>query len=259
MTSPRIGELARSLDEAWARAMATGAPTTIEPSLTAIEAYAIQDMIIAGRLTAGRRIAGWKLGLTSARPPTTPIAGTLLDDMVVPSGIDLSLSTMVAPLVEAEVVVEIGATLEGPASVDDLLAGPHRIAPGIEVIDYRTTGSSGVVDWIADNSTVAYAVVGDPVAMTGQDIPGIEVELSGPDGPLATGRADLVMGNPLAAVAWLSGHLAERGRSLEAGQVVLTGSLTGHHAVPGSGRSSYQADFGALGSVSVSFHDDPPG
>jgi 2-keto-4-pentenoate hydratase len=136
--------------------------------------------------------------------------------------------------------------------MDDLLAGPHLLGPGIEVIDYRTVDSKGAIDWIADNSTVAYAVVGDLIPVSDVDAAAMEVRLSSGDAELATGRGSKVMGNPLAAVAWLSGHLSERGRSLEEGAVVLTGSLTGHHLVTGPD-TDYRADFGELGQVSVSF------
>lgn len=253
MNPDRIGDLARSLDDAWTRAVTIPAPTTIEPSLSVSEAYAIQDLIIARRVSMGRRIAGWKLGLTSADPPATPIVGTLLDDMVIPSGSSLATSTMTGPMVEAEFVVEIGEDLHSAASITDLQHGPHRVGPGIEVIDYRTTDSQGPIDWIADNSTVAYAVIGDLVPVGDVDPTRVEADLSRDDEHLANGRGDKVMGNPLAAVAWLSGFLLERGHPLRAGDVVLTGSLTGHHLVP-EGDSSFQADFGELGTVSVSFH-----
>jgi 2-keto-4-pentenoate hydratase len=82
----------------------------------------------------------------------------------------------------------------------------------------------------------------------------IESTLYGDGELLASGKATQVMGNPLAAVSWLSEHLAERGYPLERGQVVLTGSLTGHHSLPLGRASEYMAEFGALGTVSVRFH-----
>jgi 2-keto-4-pentenoate hydratase len=247
----RLTELARGLDHAWANAGTVPAPSTVEPSLTVDDAYSIQELVIDARLGVGRRRAGWKLGLTSAPPPATPIVGTLLDDMVVPSGSRLSLATMVAPMVEAEVVVRIGETIDRAVTVGEIEEGAHEVGPGIEVIDYRTIDSTGVVDWIADNSTVAYAVVGSFVPVAGAEPASIEASLSCAGDHLASGRGDQVMGNPLAAVAWLSGHLVERGRRLERGQVVLTGSLTGHHPV--AGEVECAADFGALGVVFVRF------
>lgn len=251
MSHDRLVELATGLDDAWANAETVVAPSAVEPSLSVEDAYRIQELIIEARVSGGRRPAGWKLGLTTAQPPATPIVGTLLDDMVVPSGSVLSLATMVGPMVEAEIVVEIGETIDGRVTVEDLGQGPHEVGPGIEVIDYRTTDSAGVVDWIADNSTVAYAVVGSFVPVAEVDPSATEASLSCGGEELASGRGDQVMGNPLAAVAWLSGHLADRGRSLERGQVVLTGSLTGHHRI--TGRAECAADFGGIGRVVVGF------
>lgn len=253
MNADRLSELARGLDDAWARAVTVPSPSTLEPSLTTADAYEIQELIIEARVEAGRRRAGWKMGLTSAPPPTTPIVGTLLDDMVIPSASDLSLATMVAPMVEAEVVVRIGETIDRAQTLAELEQGPHEVGPGIEVIDYRTVESSGVVDWIADNSTVAYALLGSFVPVAEVNPAEVTASLACAGDHLATGRGDQVMGNPLAAVAWLSGHLVERGRPLQPGQVVLTGSLTGHHPVPAH-EVECTADFGGLGTVAVRFH-----
>lgn len=213
MSSGRLEELAAQLGEAWDRGVAVAAPTATDPTLTSDDAYTIQEMIIDARSRDSRGRAGWKMGLTSADPPTTPIVGTLLSDMVVRSGVDLALGSLVAPMVEAEIVVRIGETIDRHVNVEDLRAGPHEIGPGLEVIDYRTTSSSGVVDWIADNSTVAYAVVGELSPIAGTDPADIAATLSGPAGVLASGVGSQVMGNPLQAVAWLTGHLAGRGQS----------------------------------------------
>jgi len=249
----RLGELARDLGAAWSNAVAIPAPSTIEESLTTEDAYSIQDLLIADRVARGRRVTGWKLGLTSAPPPATPIAGTLLDDMIIPTGSNLALSSMVDPMVEAEILIRIGGTIDVPQTVAELGNGPHEIGPGIEVIDYRTIDSAGVVDWIADNSTVAYAVVGDFIPIAAVDPAGIEVSLSGGGRLLATGRGEQVMGNPLAAVAWLSRHLVARGQRLQRGDVILTGSLTGHHRVNPPDLVDFSADFSDLGTVAVTF------
>jgi 2-keto-4-pentenoate hydratase len=253
MNRDRLVELARALDDAWTGATTVSAPSILEPSLSLEDAYAIQELIIQGRVRSGRRRAGWKMGLTTAAPPTTPIVGALLDNMVIPTESDLSLGTMVGPMVEAELVVRIGETLDRPTSVAELEKGPHDLGPGIEVIDYRTTDSSGLVDWIADNSTVAYAVVGSFVPVAEVNPAEVEASLSCDGRHLASGAGAQVMGNPLAAVAWLSQHAIERGHPLERGDVILTGSLTGHHAVP-SQKVEFTADFGGLGKATVRFH-----
>ena len=146
----------------------------------------------------------------------------------------------------------MGETIPAGASLDDIAAGDHRVAAGIEVIDYRTLDSDGVVDWVADNSTVAYAVIGRPRPLAEvMPLTEVGVELRGGDEVLAAGTGSLVMGEPLRAIAWLAEHLSGRGLLLEAGAVVLTGSLTGHHQVAPGGR--YVAVFDRLGDVTVAF------
>lgn len=254
MSRPSLEAIARALDEAWLEAAPIPAPSLTEPSLTRADAYSIQDLLIDRRLQRGRFRTGWKLGLTSANPPVTPIAGILLDDMVVESGVDLALPTMVAPMVEAEFVVRIGETIERPLTVAELEHGPHEVGPGIEVIDYRTTGSAGVIDWIADNSTVAYAVVGPLVPIADVMRPQVGVTLSRNGENLARGMGSQVMGDPVAAVSWLTGHVVSRGQRLAEGDVILTGSLTGHHRVTPDDVSVFEADFAELGRVQVQFH-----
>lgn len=253
MTDPNLKGLARSLGDAWTNAGTVPAPTSAAPALTVDDAYAVQEMVIAERLARGRSRAGWKLGLTSADPPTTPIVGTLLDDMVVATGTELALASLVGPQVEAEIVVHIGETIDRQVSTEELASGPHRIGPGIEVIDYRTVDSTGPIDWIADNSTVAYAVVADPVDVRETDPVAISASLYGDGVFLAEGDGKKVMGNPLAAVSWLSGHLVSRGLALEEGHIILTGSISGHHPVAGGKSSEFTADFGGLGKVAVVF------
>jgi 2-keto-4-pentenoate hydratase len=254
MNAYRLADIARALEQAWADSSTVPAPSQSELSLTIADAYAIQDRIIDWRLKEGRRRAGWKMGLTSAVPPATPIVGTLLDDMILSSGSVLSMATMVTPMVEAELVVRIGETIDRAQTIVELERGPHEIGPGIEVIDYRTTDSEDVVDWIADNSNVAYAVVGAMVPLAEVRPAEVEASLSCNGRQLATGRGDQVMGNPLEAVAWLSRHLMERGRRMERGDVILTGSLTGHHGVVSADAVEFTADFGTLGTVEIRFH-----
>jgi 2-keto-4-pentenoate hydratase len=251
MDAERNSQLAEVLAQAWERAQAVPAPTSVAPDITLDDAYAIQDGVIDLRLATGRRRAGWKMGLTSS-PDATPIVGTLLDDMIVASGVTLNPDSMVAPLVEAELAFVVGEPIGTAPDVDDIARGSHRVAAALEVIDYRTRDSKGVVDWVADNSTVAYAVLGPELELGDVGSLGsIEVTLRSDGEEIATGEGRRVMGDPLRAIAWLARHLATRHRTLDPGAVVLTGSLTGHHNVtPGS---AYTASFSGLGEVSVRF------
>ena len=71
------------------------------------EAYAVQSEVTAMRLARGERVAGWKLGYTSAAMRTQmgvgePNFGPLTDAMLLPSGATLPAGAL-QPRVEPEV------------------------------------------------------------------------------------------------------------------------------------------------------------
>jgi len=61
----------------------------------------------------------------------------------------------------------------------------------------------------------------------------------------------MALGSPANAVAWLANKLAARGRSLAAGMLVMTGTLT--PITPIERGSTYVASFSTLGSVEKTF------
>lgn len=61
----------------------------------------------------------------------------------------------------------------------------------------------------------------------------------------------MALGHPANAVAWLAGKLSERGRSLEAGTIVMTGTLT--PIIPILRGANYLGSFSTLGSVEKTF------
>ncbi len=65
----------------------------------------------------------------------------------------------------------------------------------------------------------------------------------------ATG--DAVLGDPINSVAWLANKLAEHGRSLAAGELIMTGSFTKQHPIKKG--NVIAADFGGVGNVTASF------
>ena len=60
-----------------------------------------------------------------------------------------------------------------------------------------------------------------------------------------------VEGHPAKAVAWLVGKLADRNKGLEAGQIVMTGTLT--PILPIEKGATYAAKFSTLGEVTATF------
>ena len=65
------------------------------------------------------------------------------------------------------------------------------------------------------------------------------------------GTGALVLGNPLNVVEWFVSAFGAHGRTIEKGQFVMTGTMTGLHA-PEPGQIAV-ADFGHLGKVEIQF------
>ena len=65
------------------------------------------------------------------------------------------------------------------------------------------------------------------------------------------GHGKNVLGDPRIALAWLANELRELGVTLKAGEVVTTGTC--HPPLPIQSGDRFEADFGALGKVSVGF------
>jgi 2-oxo-3-hexenedioate decarboxylase/2-keto-4-pentenoate hydratase len=87
--------------------------------------------------------------------------------------------------------------------------------------DWRTTDTPTL---IADDFFAAGCVLGDPVADPGDPaaLTGT-TSINGVEAGRGVGRD--VMGHPLNALAWIASSLAERGKHLRAGEIVLLGSL----------------------------------
>jgi 2-oxo-hept-3-ene-1,7-dioate hydratase len=110
-----------------------------------------------------------------------------------------------------------------------------------------------IVDTVADNAADAGLVTGagrlDPAQFRPRDIGG-ELWINGVIEETGLGTA--VLGDPARSVAWLANTLATYGEGLEAGQIVLSGSLI--QSIPVSAGDEVRGDFGDLGVVSCRFH-----
>ncbi|KQP94109.1 hypothetical protein ASF60_13475 [Methylobacterium sp. Leaf113] len=81
------------------------------------------------------------------------------------------------------------------------------------------------------------------------DLAATAISLSLDGHTVARGRGADTFGTPVAGVAWLARRLSNRGRRIEAGEIVATGSCTGLvQVVPGQ---RVRAEFQNLGAVSL--------
>ena len=68
-------------------------------------------------------------------------------------------------------------------------------------------------------------ILGAPAALPA-NLTDMTAEVFINDQPVATGKGDAVLGNPLHSVVWLASKLVAFGRSLKAGELIMTGSFT---------------------------------
>jgi 2-keto-4-pentenoate hydratase len=232
--------------------------TEFAPDLTLEEAYNIQRALEQALVLRAERVVGWKAGFTSpatqaAFGVTEPVVGFLLGSGVYSGGDAVPVSRFAAVGVEVEVAFLLRADLAGPGvtPVSALLAIEGAM-PSLELIDFRFTGRPRGADVVADGVYAGAIVLGrplTPVAALDLALEGVVLEQNGQ--VVATATAAEVLGNPLTSLAWVANRLGSMGRTLRAGEVVLTGSIC-KVLRPALG-DSVRASFTRLGSVACRF------
>ncbi len=142
MTPAEIEAAAAALLQAEATGRQTGLISVAHPGVTMDDAYAIQNALVRQKLAAGRRVIGWKIGLTSramqqALSIDIPDSGVLLDDMAFENGAEIPAGRFIQPRIEAEIAFVMKAPLRGRVSREEVLAATDYVAPAIEILDTR--------------------------------------------------------------------------------------------------------------------------
>ena len=230
MSSPRVEEFARRLDEA-AR-LATAVPQfTGADSFDLDDAYAIQRASVARRVARGERPAGIKMGFTSRAKAlqmgvADVICGRLTDAMLVEDGGRVRLDRYVHPRVEPEVAFLLKRGIAGRLSPLQALDAVEAVAPALEIIDSRYENFRfSLTDVVADNSSSSSFVVGAwnrPDA----DLANLGLVMSFDGRIEATGSTAAILGHPLRSLVAAARFAAERDFELAAGSIVLAGGAT---------------------------------
>lgn len=212
--------------------------TAVEPQadeLSVERAYELQAEVI--RLLDREPVAA-KLGLTSVAKQQQmnvdePAYGWLLEGSRIEVGRALHCGQLIQPRVEPEIAFLTARELGGPAVTStEVLAATEAVMPAIDVLDSRYAGYEFTLPAvIADNTSSARFALGSPVSPVGLDLRllGCVFEVNGQLAATAAGAA--VLDHPAAAMAWFVRSLHERGRTLPAGSIVLSGALTAAVAV----------------------------
>lgn len=203
------------------------------PDLTIDDAYAISLGFLARRRQDGERVVGKKIGVTSKAVQDMlgvhqPDFGFLTDWMRTGEEIDIDAKALIAPRAEAEIAFVLKDSLNGPGiTAADVVAATDYIAPCFEIVDSRIRDwKIGIVDTVADNASCGVFVLGEAKANPrDHDLPALHVTVTKNGAPLSEGYGSAVQGDPAQAVAWLANTLGAYGVTLDAGDVILSGSL----------------------------------
>jgi 2-keto-4-pentenoate hydratase len=228
------------------------------PGCTVDDAYAVQLGQVRAWLTQGRTVVGRKVGLTSAAMQRQlgvdqPDFGHLFADMR-QSGV-ADVSSYISPKVEPEIAFVLGAPLRGQITAAEAAAAVDYVQPALEIIDSRIRDwQITLPDTIADNASSGGFVLGEQrTALASVDLARVDCVLTVDGSVAGKGTGDAVLGSPINALVWLVNTLDARGVGLQAGDVILPGSITA--AVGVRAGSVVTASFEGLGSVTIEFAD----
>lgn len=223
---PDADALARELDEALLARREIPPLTKSHGPLALEEAYRVQERGIALRLARGEKIAGYKMGLTSAAKRVQmslekPIYGVLTDAMEA-SG-TLRVADGVHPKVEPEIALMTAQELTGRISREQAFAALAGVAAALEVLDSRFVGFKyfSLPDVVADNCSSWKFVLG-PLRPP-RDISGLPMRMSVDGKVVQEADSNAISGHPLDSLIQLVDLLPH---PLPAGSLVLLGAAT---------------------------------
>ena len=259
MDQKTITAIAEALFAARTSRTPIGTITETYPAITVEDAYKIQLYNIDREMKGGRKIIGKKIGLTSRGMQkmlgiAEPDYGILLDTMIADGENPIPLNTLIQPKVEAEIAFILKEDLRGPGvTMSRVLQATEGVMPAFEIVDSRIAKwKIKLADTVADNASSATMVLGNVITpVKGIDLRTVGMVFERNGRIVNTGAGAEVLGHPAASVAWLANKLAEYGQYLAAGEIILSGALTGASEI--ASNDVFCASFSGLGSVKALF------
>ncbi len=265
MTPEDHAAAAKDLLEAERTGSQIGLLSLRHPDISMDDAYEVQNAIYRAKLEAGRKVIGWKIGLTSKAMQSAlnidiPDSGILFDDMRFNTGDTVPKGRFIQPRIEAEIAFVMKEPIGGEnVSQQDVIDATDFVAPAIEILDTRiqrkdpATGKARVIfDTISDNAANAGIVLGNEKhAIDAFDLRWVGALAYCNNELEETGLGAGVLDNPVESVVWLARRMAQYGQTIEPGHVILSGSFIRPIECPSGSR--IHTDFGPFGAVDIHF------
>lgn len=200
---------------------------------TSDDSYNIQDALVSLMSEKEQtEVAGYKIALTSKSTRdwlkiNEPCAGQILGSRIHQSPYTLSVSKFVRFSVETEICVVLDRDLMGECTIEDVQRSLRSLHCSYELVEDRGADLTRLDarSLVSDNSWNGGIVIGPPgpTDLVLENRAG-RLKVNGVVTKEGTTR-ETMGGNPLHVVAWLAGHLGKRGKTLKAGQPIITGSI----------------------------------
>src|SRR5712692_10084029 len=185
-------------------------------------------------LSAGHKPLGWKLAFGGPAAmerlrTSAPLVGFLMQDALLPSGSTLSLSNWKKPAAEPEIAVHLGKDLAANSDRSAAMAAISGLGPAIEVADVDHP-SEDVEGTLACNIYQRHVILGlKDSSRAGGLLDGLSCRVLRNSSEIAsiTGSEALqaLTGDVIDIVRYIANLLAAFGESLQAGQIVIAGSI----------------------------------
>ncbi len=224
-------------------------PASIADAYAAQEAYYRLAEPVYGAV-GGAKIATTTKVMQQLMGINHPCGGAIFTRTIHRSPARLATADFVNLRIESEIALQLGADL--PASrarwtretVAPAVAGAM---PAFELIEDRNADYAHceATSLIVENCWNGGVVIGTPKAVPVAALVGIAGRLTIGGKTGGQGAAE----DPCATLAWLANHLAERGRDLKAGMVVITGSLIPTVSIASGERAVFAVD--GLGEIAM--------
>lgn len=233
--------------------------TSTHSDITIEDAYQISLRLLANRTQAGERVIGKKIGVTSKAvmdmlDVRQPDFGFMTDAMRHDGEMAIS-RLLIQPRAEGELAFVLKHDLAGPGITNaEVLAATEAVLPCFEVVDSRIADwRIKIQDTVADNASCGLFTVNEDAAIDPRKIDlatcGMVVSKNGK--VISTGAGAAAMGSPVNCVAWLANTLGKFGITLNAGDIILSGSLV--PLEPVAAGDTMTVRIGGVGDCTVNF------
>ncbi len=217
-------------------------PASLAEAYAAQEAYYLLAEPLYGAV-GGAKIATTTKVMQELMGIPHPCGGAILARTIHTSPAALRTADFVNLRIECEIALKLGAELRAsgaPWTGETVAAAVAGAMPAFELIEDRNADYADTVasSLIVENCWNGGGVIGPQKFVPAAALAGVAGRLTIGGKAAAEGKAE----DPFATLAWLANHLAERGRDLKAGMVVITGSVVPTISIARGERAVFTVD-----------------